>query len=89
MNLYHLNGCGMRLLVDNPEPVLLNSGQSFESNSFERLFAPWPLRFYVILNSKICWISEPSGGMFSIPELRSAILKETGNHDESVYSGII
>lgn len=87
MRDYGVSESGIRLLVDNPEPVLLSSGQSIQPNSFERIFAPWPLRFYVIMNSKISWISEPSGGMFSIEELRSAILKETGNHagDDSVY----
>lgn len=80
MNNYNLNNCGMKLLVDNPEPTILSTGETFQPNSFEQIFAPWPLRFYVIINSKIAWISEPSGGMFSLTELRAAILRETGHY---------
>lgn len=43
----------MKLLVDNPESISLDSGHIIHGNSFERVFAPWPLRFYVIINSKI------------------------------------
>lgn len=50
---YELNNCGMKLLVDNPEPTILSTGQTFSPNSFEQVFAPWPLRFYIIVNSKI------------------------------------
>lgn len=78
MKNYNLENCGMRLLVDNPELHTLETGHRIEGNSFERIFAPWPLRFYLIMNSKINWISEPSGGMFSLEELRAAILRETG-----------
>lgn len=53
MKDYHLDDCGMRLLVDNPEPITLPSGRRIEGNSFERIFAPWPLRFYILMNSKI------------------------------------
>lgn len=47
----------MRLLVDNPELHTLETGHRIEGNSFERIFAPWPLRFYLIMNSKIVCLS--------------------------------
>ena len=50
---YKLNNCGMKLLVDNPEPTVLSTNQQFYPNSFEQVFAPWPLRFYIIVDSKI------------------------------------
>jgi hypothetical protein len=53
MKNYHLDHCGMKLLVDNPELTTLQSGHVIAGNSFERVFAPWPLRFYVVTNSKI------------------------------------
>lgn len=49
------------LLIDNME------------NRFDQLYAPWPLRFYVIHNGVIHYIAAPCGGRFDIVELRSAI----------------
>jgi hypothetical protein len=60
MKNYHLDDCGMRLLVDNPESVTLQSGHQIEANSFEKVFAPWPLRFYILMNSKIVRIAASS-----------------------------
>ena len=40
---------GMELLVDDPE----------EGDPFEKAYAPWPLRLYLIRGSVIEWIAEP------------------------------
>lgn len=49
-----------------------------KGNSFEREFAAWPLRFYVILNGRITYIADPEDGRFSVSKLRSAIQQAAG-----------
>ena len=41
------------LLVDNPA-----------DEAFERLYAPWPLRLYVVRGAELAWIAEPDGATF-------------------------
>ena len=32
--------------------------------AFERLYAPWPLRLYVVRGAELAWIAEPDGATF-------------------------
>ena len=41
------------LLVDDPA-----------DEAFERLYAPWPLRLYVVRGATLAWIAEPDGATF-------------------------
>ena len=50
-------------LVDNPET----------GNPFERTFAPWPIRFYVVLNGRIKYIADPTDCEYSLAELQKRI----------------
>lgn len=72
---------GLRLLVDNPEPCVLVGPECYpitvEGNSFERVFAPWPLRFYVIGEGRLRYISQPEEGRFSVEELKAAVIHES------------
>lgn len=45
----NLSESSYELLVDDPE----------KSDPFEKTYAPWPLRLYLICDSKIEWIGEP------------------------------
>jgi len=66
------NMAAMRLLVDDP------SGP--EAEAFERHFAPWPLRFYILARGHVVWIAEPENGTFSIPLLREALMTYCRQH---------
>ena len=46
-------GIESQLLVDNPA-----------DEAFERLYAPWPLRLYVVRGAELAWIAEPDGATF-------------------------
>ena len=46
-------GIKSQLLVDNPA-----------DEAFERLYAPWPLRLYVVRGATLAWIAEPDGATF-------------------------
>lgn len=46
---FELNLSSSEFLVDDPE----------QGEPFEKAYAPWPLRLYVICDSKIEWIVEP------------------------------
>ena len=50
------------LYVDNPA-----------DEAFERLYAPWPLRLYVVRGAKLAWIAEPDGATFepAVAKLRA------------------
>mmetsp|Transcript_26980 Transcript_26980/g.53121 ORF Transcript_26980/g.53121 Transcript_26980/m.53121 type:complete len:136 (-) Transcript_26980:525-932(-) len=50
------NAC--RWLLDAPE-------DSF----FEKLYAPWPLRFWIVHKGRLAYIAEPTNGQFSVEEL--------------------
>ena len=43
---------------------------------FERAYAPWPLRLYVVRGAAVAWIAEPDGASYerSIAELRAMLL---------------
>ena len=47
-------GSNYEVLVDDPE----------KGDPFERLYAPWPLRIYVIKGSIIEWIAQPESCSF-------------------------
>ena len=49
----------MPMFVDSPE---LN-------NPFEKAYAPWPLRLYVIENGKLTWIAEPKNCTYDASQL--------------------
>lgn len=48
-------GSDYEFLVDDPE-----AGEPFEKE-----YAPWPLRLYVIQENKIEWIAHPESGSFA------------------------
>lgn len=45
------------------------------SNPFEQLYAPWPLRFYIIHKGKIAYIAQPHAGRFDVAALRTELLQ--------------
>lgn len=45
----NLSKSSFEFLVDDPE----------KGDLFEKMYAPWPLRLYLICDSKIEWIAEP------------------------------
>lgn len=45
------------------------------SNPFERLYAPWPLRFYILHKGEIAYIAQPHAGRFDAAALRTELLK--------------
>jgi len=50
------------LLVDDPA-----------DEAFERAYAPWPLRLYVVRGTNVAWIAEPDGASY---ELSVAALRD-------------
>lgn len=46
-------GVASPLLVDDPA-----------TEAFERTYAPWPLRLYVVRGATLSWIAEPDGASF-------------------------
>ena len=56
--LAHYN-VAMQTLVDSPEA----------GNPFEKAFAPWPIRFYVIRGGAMTFIAEPTYCEYSLSEL--------------------
>jgi len=54
----------LRAFVDDPEA----------GNPFEKHYAPWPLRLYVIENSKMSWIASPHDCTYDVRQLRQWIL---------------
>lgn len=54
----------LHAFVDDPEA----------GNPFEKHYAPWPLRLYVIKNSKISWIASPHDCTYDVRQLRQWIL---------------
>lgn len=53
-------GKEMKVLVDNPEI----------GNPFEKAYAPWPIRLFVIENGVIQFISAPTNCVHDVSELR-------------------
>jgi len=47
-------------IVQNNYPYTIRIDEA-PSNTFNKTFATWPLRFYVIDNGKMCYIHEPEG----------------------------
>lgn len=45
-----------------------------QNNPFEKLYAPWPVRFYVIHRGRLLLAAEPMEGSFSLAPVRDAIL---------------
>lgn len=43
--------------------------------AFERLFAPWPLRFYVIAHGRLTFIAEPQKCTYDLSLLRKHLLR--------------
>lgn len=58
-----------RLLVDNPE----KGPNSIDGDLFEKAFAPWPLRYYILGDGLVQWIASPSDGSFPIEDLKAAL----------------
>ena len=54
----------LQVVVDSPE---LN-------NPFEKEYAPWPLRLYVIEKNKVVYIADPSDCTYSVAELRDWLM---------------
>ena len=61
-------GPEMKVLVDNPE----------EDNPFEKAYAPWPIRIYVIENGTIQYISSPTDCAHDVGELRTWLKSRHG-----------
>lgn len=51
---------GLKLLIDDPT-----------NNAFEKDYAPWPIRLYVIENGVIQYISEPTECSHDVGQLRT------------------
>lgn len=59
------------------DPVEKEDGTAGED--FERLFAPWPIRFYVVSpDDKMMYIAQPDSCEVSLPELRAFLLRLCG-----------
>lgn len=50
------------------DPVMLEDGAPGEG--FEKRFAPWPIRFYVVENSRMAYIAQPDDCEYSVAQLR-------------------
>ncbi len=60
LTAYGLEGAeGLEVAVDDPE-----------GDAFQRLFAPWPIRLYVIEGGKMKFISEPTNCSHDVGALR-------------------
>lgn len=46
-------------------------------NPFDKAYAPWPLRFYVLHNGHVTYVAQPSAGRFDVAALRDALLQCT------------
>ena len=44
------------------------------SNPFDEIFAPWPLRFYIVQNRILVYKSQPKNCSYDVAELRNRIL---------------
>lgn len=51
-------------------------------NPFEALFAPWPLRFYVLRNGVMTYKAQPSDCTYSLAELRAHVLGLLGRPED-------
>lgn len=49
-----LDADSLQILVDDPE----------QEDPFEKAYAPWPLRLYLIREGRVQWIAQPEGGSF-------------------------
>jgi len=61
----------MQCVVDNPEA----------GNQFEKAFAPWPLRIYVVEDSKMAYIAEPSDCTYDVSLLRDWLIARHSSGD--------
>ena len=57
----------MTVLIDDPK-----------DNAFEKAYAPWPIRMYVIENGKLQYISAPTDCSHDLGELREWLEKRHG-----------
>jgi len=63
-------GSEMKVLVDDPN-----------GNAFQSVFAPWPIRIYVIENGKMEYISAPTNCTHDVAELRTWLMQRHNNHN--------
>lgn len=61
-------GPEMNVLVDDPN-----------ENAFQSVYAPWPVRIYVVENGKMEYISAPTNCSHDIGELRDWLTKRHEN----------
>ena len=64
---YNMGGKDSRMdcVVDNPEL----------DNPFEKAFAPWPLRIFVVEDGVMVWIAEPNNCEYDVSLLRDWLTK--------------
>jgi hypothetical protein len=55
---------GLQVACDSPEI----------GNPFEKAYAPWPLRLYVIENGKMTFIAQPKDCTYDVSELREWLI---------------
>ena len=67
-------GINWPVMLDN---VITNENIGIGNNSFESVYSPWPIRFYVFQRDgddvKVNWISEPTLGYYEWPEIIDSI----------------
>lgn len=54
-------------------PVLVDAPE--DGNPFEKAYAPWPLRLYVIHGGKMRYIAEPEECTYSLADLRTFVAR--------------
>lgn len=47
-------------------------------NAFDAVFAPWPLRFYILRGARLLYKAQPRNCSYSVEELRQAIAAAVG-----------
>ena len=46
------------------------------SDGFEQAYAPWPMRFYIMVNGRLAYLNQPSNfGEYSISGVRDWLLQ--------------
>jgi hypothetical protein len=55
----------MDCVVDDPE----------QGNPFEKAFAPWPLRLFVVEDGRLTWIAQPKNCEYDVALLREFLLQ--------------
>lgn len=63
---------------DYPMPVIVDP----VTDDFERVFAPWPIRFYIVnAEGVLDYIPEPKNCEYSVEELRTAVSRHVRDDD--------